>query len=52
MKTYTISFKYSKDGKSWTSTSKSIKAESDFSAITQIQSRYPYVKDIKVTAVR
>lgn len=52
MQTYSISFKYSKNGTSWTSTSKSIKAESDISAIAQIQSRYNYVKDIKITSVK
>lgn len=52
MKTYSISYKYSRNGKSWTSTSSSVKAESDMSAIVQIQSKYPYVKDIKVTSVR
>ena len=52
MQTYSISFKYSKNGTSWTSTSKSIKAESDISAIAQIQSSYQYVKDIRITSVR
>ena len=52
MKIYSISYKYSKDGKSWTSTSASVKAESDMSAIIQIQSKYPCVKDIRVTSVR
>ena len=52
MKTYSISFKYSKDGKSWTSTSTSVKAESDVAAIMQIQSKYPYVENIRIMSVR
>lgn len=52
MKTYSISFKYSRNGNSWTSTSTSVKAESDVSAIMQIESKYPYVKDIRVMSVR
>lgn len=52
MKTYSISFKYSKNGNSWTSTSTSVKAESDVSAIMQIKSKYTYVKDIRVMSVR
>lgn len=52
MKTYSISYKYSKDGKSWTSTTASVKAESDMSAMSQIESKYPYVKDIRITSVR
>lgn len=52
MKTYSVSYKYSKDGKSWTSTSTSVKAESDMGAIAQVQSKYNYVKDIKINSVR
>ncbi len=52
MKTYSISYKYSKDGKSWTSTTISVKAESDMSAMRQVESKYPYVKDMRITSVR
>ena len=52
MKTYYISFKYSRNGSSWTITSRSVRAESDYGAIRQIESMYPYVKDIKVQSVR
>lgn len=52
MKTYSIRFKYSKDGKSWTSTSVSVKAESDIGAIAQIESKHPYIKDITINSVR
>lgn len=49
MNTYSVHFSYSKNGTGWTRTSATIKAESDISAIMQVQSKYPYVKDIKVT---
>ncbi|WP_020004188.1 hypothetical protein [Brachyspira innocens] len=52
MKTYNISFKYSKDGKGWNGMTVSVKAESDYSAIKQVESRYPFVKDIKILSVR
>lgn len=52
MKTYSISFAYSRDGKSWNRTSTSVKASSDSGAISQIKSRYPYTKDIKIMSVR
>lgn len=45
MKTYSISFAYSKNGTSWTRTSTRVQATSDQGAISQIKSRYPYVKD-------
>lgn len=52
MKTYSISFAYSRDGRSWNRTSTSVKSTSDSGAIAQIKSKYPYVKDIKIMAVR
>ncbi|CAK7053067.1 hypothetical protein [Fusobacterium varium] len=53
MKTYRVSFKYSTNqGKSWISTSTTIKAESDQGAIMQVESKYEYVKDIKITDIR
>lgn len=52
MKTYSVSYKYSRDGKSWTSTSTSVKAESDMGAITQIQTKYTYIKDVRIVSVR
>lgn len=52
MKTYTIRFKYSRDGKSWIGTCKSVKATSDSGAIAQIRSSYDYVKDISIISVR
>ena len=52
MKKYHIMFKYSKDGKAWTSSTTVVTAESDIGAISQVESKYTYVKDIKITAVR
>lgn len=52
MKTYRISFKYSKDGRLWTSTSTTVRAESDMSAIAQVSSMYPYVKDVRILSAR
>ena len=52
MKTYSISFAYSRDGKSWTRTSTSVKASSDSGAISQVKSRYPYVKDVRIMSIR
>ena len=52
MKRYSISFRYSRDGKNWTRTSTSVMASSDSGAISQIKSRYPYVQDIRIMSVR
>lgn len=48
MQKYRVSFRYSKDGRFWTSTSKIVTAESDMSAIMQVESLYPYVQIEKV----
>ena len=52
MYTYTISFKYSKDGRSWSHASTTVKAESDIGAIAQVESKYPFVSDIKIISRR
>jgi len=52
MYTYTIDFKYSKDGRSWLHTSTTVKAESDIGAIAQVESKYPFVSDIKIISRR
>ena len=52
MQTYRISFQYSRDGRSWTSTTASVKATSDSGAISQIESKYPYVRNIKIMSVK
>lgn len=52
MKTYSISFRYSRDGKSWTVTSTTIKATSDSGAISQLKSKYKYVENIRIMSVK
>ncbi len=52
MHTYSISFKYSRNGTSWTTTSTTVRATSDMGAIAQIESKYPYVKDIRIMSIR
>ncbi len=48
MNKYTVVFKYSSDGEHWCHTSRIIEAESDFSAMEMIKSRYPYVEIVGV----
>lgn len=52
MKTYSISFAYSRDGKSWTRTSTTVKATTESGALAQVRSKYPYVKDLRIMSVR
>lgn len=52
MKRYSISFRYSRDGKSWTISSTTVTASSDSGAIAQVKSRYPYVKDVRIMSIR
>lgn len=52
MKTYSISFSYSRNGSSWTRTSTTVKATSDSGAIAQVKSRYPYTRDIRIMSIR
>lgn len=51
MKRYSISYRYSRDGKSWTVTSTTVTATSQSAAIAQVKSRYPYVRDVRVMSV-
>lgn len=52
MQTYSISFSHSKDGKGWSTTSTHVKATSDVGAIAQIESKYPYVRNIRIMSVK
>lgn len=52
MKTYLIAYKHSRDGKSWSVCSSSVKAESESDAIRQLERKYNYVKDIRVQSVK
>ena len=49
MNQYSFSFKYSKDGKTWTQSNTFIKAETQSDARYELESKYPYVKDIRLT---
>jgi hypothetical protein len=51
MKKYRISFSYSRNGKGWTTTSLTVNASSDMGAIAQIESKYPYVKNIRILSI-
>ena len=51
--TYSISYKYSTNGgKTWISTTTTVKATSDVGAIAQVQTKYADVKDIRIISVR
>lgn len=52
MSRYSISFRYSRDGRSWTRTSTTITASSESGAIAQLKRRYPFLDDVRVMAVR
>lgn len=52
MKTYSISFSYSRDGNSWTNRNTTVKADSSSSAISQIRSMYPNARNIRIMSVR
>lgn len=44
MHRYTVAFRYSKNGQSWTTTSTTVRAESERDAIAIVESKYPYVE--------
>lgn len=52
MKTYLIAYKHSRDGKSWSICSSSVKAESESDAVRQLERKYKYVKDVRVQSVK
>lgn len=52
MKKYKIAFDYSRNGSGWTRTSMTVTASSEAGAIMQIESKYPYVRNVKVMSVR
>jgi hypothetical protein len=52
MKTYSVSFSYSRDGKSYTQRNTFVKATSSADAISQIKSKFPNAKDIRITNIR
>lgn len=52
MKTYVFSYRFSRNGNSWSSGSSSVKAETQADAMAQLKNKYPYVKDIKLMYTR
>lgn len=52
MKRYSLSFRYSKDGKSWNLSNTVVYASSEAGAIAQLKSKYPYVENIRIQSVR
>lgn len=52
MKNYTISYKQSNDGSRWISCTVTVQAETDYGAIAQVQSRAPYVREIRIISIR
>lgn len=51
MHRYNISYEYSQDGRSWYGSSIFVNATSDQGAIMQVQSRYPYVRNVRINSV-
>ena len=45
-------FDYSRNGSGWTHTSITVTADSDVGAIMQIESKYPYVRNVRIMSVR
>ena len=52
MRTYSLAYEYSRTGTGWTRATATVKATSDMGAIAQVQSKYPYVRNIKILSVR
>lgn len=52
MKTYSFHLKYSRDGKTWIGTNIQVRAESEYAAIRLAESKYPLVKELKITNIR
>ena len=49
MARYNVVVKYSKNGKTWSSISKTVNAESDFSAMALVQSQYSRYDYVEIT---
>ncbi len=52
MKTYSIVYRHSRDGKMWTVCTTSVKANTESEAIAKLHSKHPYVKDVRIQSVR
>ena len=49
MSKYYVNFKYSRDGKTWFSSSVTVMAETQSDAMVMVQSKYPYVQIDRIT---
>ena len=52
MKRYNLTFRFSRNGTSWSMGSTFVNASSESDAIAQVRRKYPYVENIKVVSVR
>ena len=52
MKRYNLTFRFSRNGTSWSKGSTFVNASSEADAIAQVRRKYPYVEDIRVVGVR
>lgn len=52
MKRYNLSFRFSRNGTSWSTGSTFVTATSASDAMAQVRNMYAYVKDIRVLSVR
>ncbi len=51
MRSYIIQFQYSSDGTHWAGSTRTIKADSDEGAMTQIQNMFSYVREARIIRV-
>lgn len=52
MKTYSISLRYSNDGKSWNNRNTTVKAATESGAKAEVRKKFKYVSDIRIMSVR
>lgn len=52
MKRYNLTFRFSRNGTSWSMGSTFVTASSESDAIAQVRRKYRYVEDIRVVGVR
>ena len=51
MRTYIVEFKYSQDGRNWSGSTRTIKADSDYGAMIQIENMFLYVSGIRIVHI-
>ena len=52
MQRYNLSFRFSRNGTSWSMGSTFVNATSSADAMAQVRSMYPYVENIRILSVR